>query len=141
MRNIQQNKQTLRVISQKFWQKTNLKTLILSVYNEVKTKYIYNQVYSYGFNEQNHQHLRLILIGVWGIATISVNPNTRSPGEAITSINPARHTSKASASGRGRYNRYIPSRKNTIVTTAVRAKRTCEEVSSGHLSLRKLRHT
>ena len=32
----------------------NLKMLILSVYNEVKTKYIYNQVYSYGFNEENH---------------------------------------------------------------------------------------
>ena len=28
--------------------------LILSVYNEVKTKYIYNQVYSYGFSEENH---------------------------------------------------------------------------------------
>ena len=28
--------------------------LILSVYNEVKTKYIYNQVYSYDFNEENH---------------------------------------------------------------------------------------
>ena len=39
---------------QKFWQKTNLKMLILSVYNEVKTKYIYNQVYSYGFNNENH---------------------------------------------------------------------------------------
>ena len=26
-----------------FWQKTNIKMLILSVYNEVKTKYIYNQ--------------------------------------------------------------------------------------------------
>ena len=38
----------------KFWQKTNLKMLILSVYNEVKTKYIYNQVYSYDFNEENH---------------------------------------------------------------------------------------
>ena len=38
----------------KFWQKTNLKMLILSVYNEVKTKCIYNQVYSYVFNEENH---------------------------------------------------------------------------------------
>ena len=37
-----------------FWQKTNIKMLILSVYNEVKTKYIYNQLYSYGFNEENH---------------------------------------------------------------------------------------
>ena len=127
MRNIQQNKQTLRVISQKFWQKTNLKTLILSVYNEVKTKYIYNQVYSYGFNEQNHQHLRLILIGVRGAATININP--------------ARHTSMANASGRGGYNRYLGSRKNTIVTTVVRAKRTREKVSPGHLNLRKLRHT
>ena len=54
MRNLQQNKQTLWVILQKFWQKTNLKMLILSVYNEVKTKYIYNQVYSYDFNEENH---------------------------------------------------------------------------------------
>ena len=54
MRNLQQNKQPLRVILQKFWQKTNLKMLILSVYNEVKTKYIYNQVYSYDFNEGNH---------------------------------------------------------------------------------------
>ena len=54
MRNLQQNKQTLWVILMKFWQKTNLKMLILSVYNEVKTKYIYNQVYSYGFNEENH---------------------------------------------------------------------------------------
>ena len=42
------------VILQKFWQKTNLKMLILSVYKEVKTKYIYNQVYSYVFNEENH---------------------------------------------------------------------------------------
>ena len=33
---------------------TNLKMLILSVYNEVKTKYIYNQVYSYSFNKENH---------------------------------------------------------------------------------------
>ena len=23
-------------------------------YNDVKTKYIYNQVYSYGFNNENH---------------------------------------------------------------------------------------
>ena len=38
-----------------FWQKTNIKMLILSVYNEVKTKYIYNQIYSYRFNEKkNH---------------------------------------------------------------------------------------
>ena len=54
MRNLQQNKQMIWVILQKFWQKTNLKMLILSVYNEVKTKYIYNQVYSYVFNEENH---------------------------------------------------------------------------------------
>ena len=44
----------LWVILQKFWQKTNLKMLILSVYNEVKTKYMYNQVYSYGFHEESH---------------------------------------------------------------------------------------
>ena len=54
VRNLQQNKQTLWVILQRFWQKTNQKMLILSVYNEVKTKYIYNQVYSYRFNEENH---------------------------------------------------------------------------------------
>ena len=41
------------------------------------------------------QHLRLVLIGVRGVATISVNPNTRSTGAATISINPARHTSKA----------------------------------------------
>ena len=54
MRNLQQNKQMLWVILQMFSQKTNLKILMLSVYNEVKTKYIYNQVYSYDFNEENH---------------------------------------------------------------------------------------
>ena len=57
---------------------------IISVYNEVKTKSIYNQV-----------------------TRISVNPNTRSTGAAIISINPARHTSNANASGRGRYNKYL----------------------------------
>ena len=102
----------------------------------MKTKYIYNQVYSYGFNEANDQHLRLILIGVRELATISINSNTRSTGAATISINPARHTSMANASGRGGYNRYLASRKNTIVTTIVRAKRT-REVSSSHLSLRK----
>ena len=40
----------------KFWQKTNPKMLILSVYNEVKTKYIYNQVYNYGFNGENYHY-------------------------------------------------------------------------------------
>ena len=45
IRNLQQNKQTW-VILQKFRQKTNLKMLIFSVYNEVKTKYIYKQVYT-----------------------------------------------------------------------------------------------
>ena len=40
LRNLQQNKQTLWVISERFWQKTNLKSFILSVYNEVKTKYL-----------------------------------------------------------------------------------------------------
>ena len=57
---------------------------IISVYNEVKTKSIYNQV-----------------------ARISVNPNTRSTGAAIISINPARHTSKINASGRRGYYRYL----------------------------------
>ena len=73
------------------------------------------------FNEENRQHLRLILIGVRGVATISVNPNTRSTGAATISINPVRHTSMANASGRGGYNRYLASRKNTIVTRVVRA--------------------
>ena len=41
------------------------------------------------------QHLRLILIEVGGVATISVNPNARSTGAATISIDPARHTSKA----------------------------------------------
>ena len=85
------------------------------------------------------QHLRLILIGVRGAATISVDPNTRSTGAATISINPARHTSKANARGRGGYNRYLVGK--TQLTTVFRAKRTHEEVSSGHLSLRKLRHT
>ena len=40
LRNLQQNKQTLWVILERFWQKTNLKSFILSVYNEVKTKYL-----------------------------------------------------------------------------------------------------
>ena len=40
LRNVQQNKQTLWVILERFWQKTNLKSFILSVYNEVKTKYL-----------------------------------------------------------------------------------------------------
>ena len=53
------------------------------------------------------QHLRLILIGVRGVATISVNTNTRSTGAATISIDPARHTSKANGSGRGGYNRYL----------------------------------
>ena len=30
------------------------KMLILSINNEVKTKYIYNQVYNYRFNEENY---------------------------------------------------------------------------------------
>ena len=38
------------------------------------------------------------------VATISVNPNTRSTGAAKISIKTARHTSKANASGRGGYN-------------------------------------
>ena len=59
------------------------------------------------FMKKATQHLRLILIGVWGVATISINPNTGSKGAATISINPARHTSKANASGRGGYNRYL----------------------------------
>ena len=85
------------------------------------------------------EHLRLILTGVRGVVTISGDPNTRSTGAATISINPARHTSKANASGRGGYNRHLVGK--IQLTTLVRAKRTHEEVSSGHLSLRKLRHT
>ena len=83
------------------------------------------------------QHLRLI--GVQGVATISSNPNARSTGAARISINPARHTLKANARGRGGYNRYLVGK--IQLTTLVWAKRTHDEVSSGHLSLRKLRHT
>ena len=44
-----------------------------------------------------------MLVSQWeanarGVATITVNPNTRSTGEATININPARHTSKANAS-------------------------------------------
>ena len=94
-------------------------------------------------------HQRLMLVSQWetnarGVAIFDVNPNTRSTGTATISINPAaRHTSKTNASRRGQEDiipRQVPSRKNTIVTTVVRAKTTHEEVSSGHLSLRKLRH-
>ena len=96
------------------------KMLILSVYNEVKTKHIYNQVYSYEKNKkkkkntQHFQHLRLvILIVVWGVATISINPNTRSTGAARISTNPARHTLKANASWRGWYNKYLIKKYNS----------------------------
>ena len=67
---------------------SNLKMLILSVYNLMRTKYKYNQVYSYMvYMKKTTQHLRLILIGVWGVATISINPNTRSTGAAtITTL-------------------------------------------------------
>ena len=47
------------------------------------------------------------IIGVQGVATISVNSNMRSTGAATLSINPARHTSMANASGRGGNNRYV----------------------------------
>ena len=53
------------------------------------------------------QHLRLTLIGVQGVATISLNPNKRSTGAATISINSARYTSKINASGREGYNRYL----------------------------------
>ena len=72
---------------QTFWQKINLKLLILSVYNEVKT-YIIKYI-AMDLMKKINQHLRLILIGVGGVATISVNPNTRSTGAATISINPA----------------------------------------------------
>ena len=48
-----------------------------------------------------------MLIGVRGVATISVNPNRRYTGAATISFNPTRHTSKGNASGRGGYNRYL----------------------------------
>ena len=67
---------------------SNLKLLILSVYNLMRTKYKYNQVCSYMvYIKKTTQHLRLILIGVWGVAAISINPNTRSTGAAtITTL-------------------------------------------------------
>ena len=74
----------------------------------MKTKYLYNQVYIYGFNA-NHPAFKTN--GSSGVATISVNPNTRSTGAATISINPARHTSKAS--GRGGYNRYLKKKYNS----------------------------
>ena len=61
----------------------------LSLYNEVKTKYLYNQVYIYGFNE-NHPAFKINRSS--GVATISVNPNARSAGATTISINPARDT-------------------------------------------------
>ena len=56
MRYSQQNKLLLWANLQKFWQKTNLKMLTLSVYNEVKTKELHmiRYIASYGFNEENH---------------------------------------------------------------------------------------
>ena len=97
--------------------------LILSVYNEVKTKCIYNQVYNYGFSEENHPafNLRLILIGVWEVATISVNPIWDLQGQLQLALNlpdtPQRPMSV------GEEDITDTCRKNTIVTTVVRAKR------------------
>ena len=79
----------LLVILQRFWQKTNLKMFVLSVYNEVKTKYLYNQVELHGFNE-NHPAFKTNRSS--GVATTSVNPNTRSAGAATIGINPAPET-------------------------------------------------
>ena len=62
---------------------------VLSVYNEVKTKYLYNQVQLHGFNE-NHPAFKTNRSS--GIATTSVNPNTRSAGAATIGINPAPET-------------------------------------------------
>ena len=55
---------------------------------------VYNQVHN-GFNE-NHPAYETNSSS--DVATISVNPNTRSTGTDTISINPARHTSKANAS-------------------------------------------
>ena len=82
---------------------------ILSVFNEVKIKYLYNQPDIYGFNK-NHPAFKTNRSSE--VATVSVDPNTRSAGAAAISINPGRHTSKANASG-GEENmigRYLPSR-------------------------------
>ena len=49
-----------------------------------------------GFNE-NHSTFRTHRSS--GIAIISVSPNTRSAGATKVSINSAKHTSKANASG------------------------------------------
>ena len=49
-----------------------------------------------GFNE-NHSTFRTHRSS--GIATISVSPNARSAGATKISINSAKHTSKANASG------------------------------------------
>ena len=57
--------------------------------------YICNQVYSYGFNEENHQHLRLNTnMSLRYLATISVNPNTRDlqTAAAISIINSVSNT-------------------------------------------------
>ena len=65
---------------------------------------LYNQVLIYDFSE-NHPAFK----------------TNRSSGVAPISINPARHTSKANASGGEEdiIGSYIPGRKNTIVTTVV----------------------
>ena len=57
---------------------------ILSLYNEVKTKYLYNHKYI----NANHPGFKTKRSS--GVATISANPNMRSAGAATISINPAR---------------------------------------------------
>ena len=61
----------------------------LTVYNELKTKYLYNQVQLHGFKE-NHPAFKTNRSS--GIATISVNPNTRSAGAATIGNNPVPET-------------------------------------------------
>ena len=68
MRNLQHNKQSLWVSLQKSWQKTNLK--LLSVYNEVKTVHIIRYI-AMVLMKKTTQHLRIIIIGVGGVATLA----------------------------------------------------------------------
>ena len=101
LRNLHRNKQTLSVILQKFWQKTNLKMLIESVYTEMKTKYIIRYIIGL-MKIKAYKNIRKTN-GNSGIATVSVNPNARSTRAAAISINPARRISKANASGEEEY--------------------------------------
>ena len=100
---------------------------ILSLYNEVKTKYLYNQVYIYGFNA-NHPAFKTNRSS--GVATISVNPNTRSAGAATISINPARDTPQGQCQWRrrGLPDRYLVEKYNSDDSSLGQM-----EVSSGHL--------